>query len=749
MVSFGESLRRVAARRGDLHQSLWRPARQLVLISFLSLYLELTLIRWVPMRIRLLAYFSNYVLIAALLGLGLGMMLAGRQRRLLLAFPPAFLVLTIVVLVLERSNFVIPLGREGEFIWNYLAGMEASGFLDYLILAGFFVAVAGLFMLLGQEVARGLRAFASLPGYSLNILGSLLGVIGFAVISLLETPPTIWFAAGAVAVLAYFWSAGIRRVALMVALSCLAGTTALVALNSMEAPKRSWSPYYEIATRPLAQDGRQIGYEVSVNKDSHQQALDLSGRTLRGDFIEGRKRLYELPYQFVDPDSVLVVGAGTGNDVAAALRKAPGASVDAVEIDPVIARLGRSLHPERPYANPKVRLVVDDARSYLQKTSRPYDLIVFGFLDSHRLFSHMSSVRMDNYVYTLEDFTRVRERLTPDGVVAVTFTVHEKWIADRIFTVLTKAFGREPVTYQGDRNAWGTTFLVGRGDITPLPDATTIDRATAMGTVVGTSDRMGWQYSKTEGFLDPSLFSTRAELLTDDWPFLYMQSRAIPNNYLLALILTLAASLLLVWRTVPTMEVRTPSTWNFFFLGAAFALLETRGITEIALVFGSTWLTNTVVIGAVLVMILFANLAVTRWRPPLVWVYAGLLATLVADWLFPLQLLLRYDFGVQVVGAGLRVALPLFFSGIIFARWFERTDKPGASLGANLVGAVVGGLLEYLSLIVGLRLLYLLAFAFYTASLLVGRRIGLRDGGTPPGLVPRLATQPAAPIARS
>ena len=66
-----------------------------------------------------------------------------------------------------------------------------------------------------------------------------------------------------------------------------------------------------------------------------------------------------------------------------------------------------------------------------------------------------------------------------------------------------------------------------------------------------------------------------------------------------------------------------------------------------------------------------------------------------------------------MLGAGLRVAAPMFFAGIIFARWFERTDTPSAALGANLIGAVVGGLLEYLSLVVGLRQLYLLALLFY------------------------------------
>ena len=168
--------------------------------------------------------------------------------------------------------------------------------------------------------------------------------------------------------------------------------------------------------------------------------------------------------------------------------------------------------------------------------------------------------------------------------------------------------------------------------------------------------------------------------------------------------------------------MKRPSNWNFFALGAAFALLETRAITEIALVFGSTWLTNTIVIGAILIMILFANLVVARWHPPLRLVYGGLFAVVIIDYLFPLQRLLGLDFWTQVLAAGLRVAAPMFFAGIIFARWFEQTKTPSAALGANLIGAVLGGLLEYLSLVIGLRQLYLLVLVFYVASAAIAWR---------------------------
>jgi hypothetical protein len=675
------------------------------------------------MQVRLLAYFSNYVLIAALLGLGLGMMLAGNARRLLVLFPAALTVMVLVVLVLESKDFVVPLVADGQFIWNYLADIKASGLLAYGVLVAFFLAVAGLFALIGQEVGLALRPFPSLRAYSLNILGSLLGVAGFAVVSFLEAPPPVWFAVGALVLLAYVWSAGFRAMGVVFAALWLGATVLIVGRDAHASDgHRYWSPYYEIETTPIFLGGQQIGNNITVNKDSHQQALDLSDRPAPDPYIAGRARLYNLPYLFATPRSVLVVGAGTGNDVAAGLRQAPGARIDAVEIDPVIARLGSSLHPERPYDSPDVHVVIDDARSYLQKSDRPYDLIVFGFLDSHRLFSHMSSVRMDNYVYTRENFRRVRDRLTPNGVVAVTFTIHEKWIADRIFTVMTDAFGHQPLVYQGDGNGWGTTFLVGRQPLVPPPGSTVIDRATAERDILSRGNRITWRYSATEGYVDSGMFSDRAELLTDDWPFLYMRSRSIPPNYLLALVLTFLGSVLLVWWAVPSIDMKRPSNWNFFALGAAFALLETRAITEIALVFGSTWVTNTIVIGAILLMILFANMVVARWHPPLSVVYLGLFAVVIVDYLFPLERLLGFDFWAQVLGAGLRVAAPMFFAGIIFARWFERTDTPSSALGANLLGAVLGGLLEYLSLIVGLRHLYLLALGFYAVSAAIAWR---------------------------
>jgi spermidine synthase len=539
----------------------------------------------------------------------------------------------------------------------------------------------------------------------------------------------VWFAWGAVGFGVYMLliSAGRRLLLLTVpALIAVIGVLHVDSMNQAAGTTTYWSPYYKVQTTPMILDGRRVGYTIAVNKDALQFPMDLSGRYSWIPRIASEQHQYNLPYTFVHPRRVLILGSGTGNDVAAARRNAPGAIVDAVEIDPVVADLGRTLHPERPYSSPNVHLHVTDARSFLQQTSQHYDLIVFGKLDSHRVFSHMSSVRMDNYVYTQENLETVRDHLAPGGMVALGFVVHQKWIADRIYTLLDHVFGRPPLVYQTDSYAYDTVFFTGKRPLSAPPGSTTISQTQFAHQVLRGDPNGTWHYSQLHGYLEPSELSTHSTLLTDDWPYLYMQDRTVTPNYLIVLVLTVLASILLVWLTVPRIDFRNPANWNFLFLGAGFALQETKGITDIALLFGSTWITNIIVISAILLVILLANFAVSRWPEiPLRWVYIALFAVLIVNYFLSLRGLLAYGFWVQVGASGVRVAGPLFFSGIIFARWFQRAENPSAALGSNLMGAVVGGLAEYSSLALGLRDLYLLALLFYGLSFAIGFRPAL------------------------
>jgi hypothetical protein len=663
--------------------------------------------------------------------MGLGMIIGTKKRSYLHLFPFGLAVLVVTVILIESSGLGLPLATESSFLWNGLSRDNSQGPLSYPVMIAFFALTAIIFVPLGQEMGARLQDFKPIPGYSINILGSLLGVAGLALISYLRWPPVAWFTFGAACFVAYFVTSGRLRLertpalqftACAIVLGC---TLAVVSVaHKTEDGKYSWSPYYEILTSDLVQDGQKIGFNVAVNRDSHQQALDLSDDRPPSDFLTHRRALYDLPYTLSTPKDVLVLGAGTGNDVAAALR-ADATHVKAVEIDPVIADIGKD-HPEHPYADARVDLKIDDARSFLQKSDDKYDLIVFGFLDSHRLFSSMSSVRMDNYVYTIENMKNVRRHLADDGVLSLTFTVHEKWIADRLFGLLSEVFGHDPTVYQGNEQAWGTTYLVAK-DRTIEPPAPLISPAQFRSDILPAAEGHTWAYAETGGYLDNDIFDRGAQLPTDNWPFLYMRSHQIPANYLWVLLATFLVALLLIRLGAGSTGLGEFANWNFFFLGVAFALLETKGITDIALLFGSTWITNSIVISGVLAMILFANLLVLRFqRIPLAPVYALLVFSLLFNYQFSFHGLLGLPYEARLIAAAVQVSLPLFFAGIIFATHFRDVREPSVALGANLVGAMAGGLLEYSSLVVGQQALYLAALAFYICSLavvLTGRRL--------------------------
>jgi len=406
--------------------------------------------------------------------------------------------------------------------------------------------------------------------------------------------------------------------------------------------------------------------------------------------------LFNLPFRFGKAaPSVLIMGAGAGNDAAAALRNG-SRSVDAVEIDPEIKALGNE-HPEHPYDSPKVVVYLTDARNFLRRTHNRYDLIIFGALDSHTQFSDYSNMRLDNFVYTLESFQEARDHLAPGGVLFLKFQVNRPWMGERLLALLTRTFGKSPVVFRTNLTAISpaTCYVISSSD--QVEEAMAADPRLAE---LVTRDRVS--------FASPS----PVPVTTDDWPYLYQKERWIPRTYFSVGLLVILLGLLLYWQ-VPEARGRRPSLF-FFAAGAGFLLLETQAISRLALYFGTTWSVNAIAIGALLATLLLANVTVELqsrpWRRP--FVVIGLLLSILTAYLIPFS---RIPGSTRYVGSlvALAFAIPVFFAGLLFAEEFRTVDSPSSALAANMLGAVCGGLLENLSLVVGMRALLLIALGLY------------------------------------
>lgn len=695
----------------------------LLLISALGLFIELVFIRWVASELRILAFYKNFALIAAFLGLGLGFAYRRRspdQPLFERAYFPLLAASVMLILLLGRTPLseMILLNRVNAdtYIWAGTVDIQnplVNAILDlafYAFLFLLYLLITVLFIPLGELTARKFAAFQPLPGYTLNIIGSLTGILLYTLVSYLGWPPVIWYLIGAAAGLYFLWGAtDRRRLAIQAGFACL--PVFLTLLWPTGADRTLWSPYYRIdlsAEYASNDPNLQLGYELAVNQAWHQRLWNLSEDFVAQNYdaapqhFDTMQAQYDAPYKAAQAlGDVLIVGAGTGNDVAGALR-AGAERVTAVEIDPTILRIGLELHPERPYADPlHVKQVVQDARSFFRVAPGNYDLIVFGLLDSHTLLSTASNIRLDNFVYTRESLLDVRHLLTEDGLLAISYGVPpgNQWVGERLFRMLTDVFGHPPQVYEFLNH--DILFLIaGEPLLAPLLDDPRLQ------------PRLDYPYRQD---LKP---------VTDNWPYLYLQSPSLPTTYLIGLGGALLISLFLVWRVIP--DFRQFDS-HFFFMGAAFFLLETKSVTEMALLFGSTWIVNAVVIAAILAMIVAANLIVLRWKltnpNPC---YYALFAALLFNFFVPVSSYLSLPLALRISLASLAQVIPLFFAGMIFAITFNQTRSILNALGSNLIGAVMGGILEYGSLIFGIRSLYLLALLLYIVS-----RLALRSAGFP------------------
>ena len=667
-------------------------AFELLLASSVVLFQELALIRWLPGQVRVVAYFPNLILLSAFLGLGVGCLRAGR-RSLLALWPLSLVAIVAVAALLSRVVFTHEGGGEHLFLLYFDMPRTAPMVPDIRPpLVVLFVLSAVSFVPLGQIVAERLRRFGDLgdplAGYGWDIGGSIAGIAAFTLLSFAGTFPAVWFtvlfAMGAV----FQRSSPRRLLAGGLAAACVVATVVRT-----ERSER-YSPYYGLSVVPSRDGG--AGLNVLVHGALHQYALPLDRSAVLADEGErGIRAGYHLPYRSLPraPRHALVIGAGTGNDVAVLLDEG-AQSVDAVEIDPVIVDIGRQRHPSRPYDSPRVRVFNTDARTYLNTTSERYDLIVYGTLDSLTRLSALSSVRLDNFVYTRECVRAARSRLTEDGGLLLYFMVGETGYIDvRLGGLLTEVFGETPLMISGDFGLFNHAFMAG-------PAFAAID---------GEARRAGAREALAR-------VRARTELPSDDWPFLYLRERGITGFYAttaLALLLLSAGAVLLASPDLRRSVRDGGADGEMFALGLGFLLLETTAVTTMNLVWGATWRTSAVVFLCVLVTVLAAALVVRRRNVPYGMAVAALAASVLAAYLLPAEVALRAGTPARLAVSLLLVGAPIFFGSICFSRAFAARSSPDRAFGWTILGAVAGGILEIASMAIGLRALLLVGLAAY------------------------------------
>ena len=165
-------------------------AARTFLASFLVLFLEVALIRWMPAYIRLLSYFSNFILLASFLGIGLGCLLAPARFRLFKWFP---LVQAIVIAAVYFFRLEVAVPTSGSIYFSSGTAEKVVVVESTMLLPLLFVIVAALFATLAQRMGREMAQLPPLKAYTMNLAGSLAGVVALGLISWLELPPTVWF----------------------------------------------------------------------------------------------------------------------------------------------------------------------------------------------------------------------------------------------------------------------------------------------------------------------------------------------------------------------------------------------------------------------------------------------------------------------------------------------------------------------------------------------------------------------------
>lgn len=649
------------------------PKSAIILTSGMILFLELALIRFLPAHILYLGFFTNFVLLASFLGIGVGLMLSRFKFNLTIYFPAVLMILMVLARLFSSG---INLVNNEIIFFRSSVDVQSFAYPVWLIMPVMFVSVSALFVSLGQFLGRlFIKIGNPITAYIFDITGSILGIVVFFFCSYFHLIPFVWFFILSIIFSLYFIH---NRVHLIIGIIVL-----LIAVNlSLDFDEGTvyWSPYYKITT--VSEESNVTN--LLTNNIHHQFFSPLSQ-------APQYKLIFKRLAAKTQLNNVLIIGSGTGQDLNAALQ-AGAKHIDAVEIDPVILQIGKDQHPERPYSDERVTIYNNDGRNFLRTSHTKYDVIIFALTDSLILNSGFSQVRLESYLFTLNSFKMAKEHLNKKGLFVMYNDYRTDWLIKKLGTMDKIIFGESPQVV----NLGGASRMF-------------IARST--------------DYNFNLEQHGPITLN-KMVLPTDDWPFLYLKAPVIPGYYmgvffgvgLISLISVIIASLLVVKKE----KFSKGRLAVFFLLGAAFSLIETKSIVQMNLIFGSTWIVNALAFGGILITVLLACLLNSKWKIKNVYLVTFLLL---------LSILLQFFVGPQAVivdSAFLRFVLsiiyfylPIFFANILFTKFFSESSSVDMEFGANILGLIAGGITEYIALQSGYSSLSLIAGLFYIVALVI------------------------------
>ncbi|HKB91004.1 MAG TPA: hypothetical protein VKC60_10855, partial [Opitutaceae bacterium] len=525
-------------------------------------------------------YYGNIFFIVSIFSLSCGL-LCKRLAKYSFLIPALILVSYFAALWLGNYNLLQQL--PGEFQWSAFANVHPKEIdfdlqLAVLILCTTTVPVM---LLIGAKQMEAFIALAqSANGYILMGVG---GVMGAAVFTLQNrffpshlSLAIIWMAACLVPIVRRFRE---DRKAIYLFLS--AGPIPLfVFVAWVFSQGFYWSPYQRVS--------------VQFNEGDNSVYMYTNGFFISNIHLHTTEALHRdpdwllqaAPFEWVQGnDNVLILGSGGGTtDVREALHR--GAHhVTAVEIDSQFISLGIQYDPEKAYLDPRVIRHVADARRFLSVTNERFDFIYMPFVDSQANASNQSRFRLDSFLYTKEGLASAYSKVKEGGVFFLSFATATPWIRHRMFNLLQEATGADVHAYSLSDSAQ-TTYVVSRGRLVesfpkPFFDAT--------------------RYFKTQ---------PKQLVPTDDWPFFYSRTNSIPPEHLRLLYILLigmvaifaATRALTMNRDDKLSRVLDPGLRGYaFFSGAAFFFIQIRTISTLTPYFGASYISQAVVVMAVIV----------------------------------------------------------------------------------------------------------------------------------------------------